>query len=819
MPINNSVSYNNKGNIPTPPPLRTFNPSEKQTEKQQVGLTEKQYQQNMAELKSILSQVDSLMNDGKNSPETVAKCQTLMGYAAAINLPQSRKNQLIGQFPPRVQQMYKQVAKSSEAKTAQRGAMQQAMEVAMAQKHNDIFVQNFNQQFMAGNFSVLQGQPPEVWNSCLLNSSINDANSLNVALQNGWDINAKHKNPDGTESTYVEYQGAQIDKGIERSNTALDRIEALLTKSPRSKEEEEELERRQREQAEAAQQVAQGAKMSAEALKTGKLSPEERLKAEENLRQAAECAKKLRERAKKLEEQLENTTDPHERKALQQQINQLNGEAERIERYVKVSGIDLNNAEQVQEIFEEEKPNNPKPKPNQGVNEGNPIYDDRVLTQPTDYNGRLNNLNQHQANETVARERQVAQRDLNEMAHLEKPIEDGARMSEEVPGRQTSAPQTHLTFLYEFQSGSQNTRLAENSKNQNNIEVNNLRTELNTNEDIAKERLVAQRDLNAIARSEKPIEDGDRISEEVLGRQTSAPQTHLTFLDEFQSGSQNARLAENSKNQNNIDETTQINQAINFGKLNSEEMAIAQEQLRKIEEYEKEQQRIAQEFREQIDNETDPHTRLSLLAQVKMYETRATKIESNLTNSEYDVNPIISRNITPEGINNLDEKHKDLIMIDRFERPSTREINTTIASTKNSATLSNQENDLSALSNSHRDLSSNKTQTSVSDDFMSMINTISTPQQNTSMSHTKSNSSPSISAPTLPHIAQATQPSQTSKQSNHTSLDLNTTITPTQSTSGLSNTIKTVANASIVADVSEFNTENNVKPLDTSRNI
>ncbi len=710
MPINNSVSYNNNGNIPTPPPLRTFNSSEKQAEKNQVGLTEKQYQQNMAELKSILSQVDSLMNDGKNSPETVARCQTLMGYAAAINLPQSRKNQLIGQFPPRVQQMYKQVAKSSEAKTAQRGAMQQAMEVAMAQKHSDIFVQNFNQQFMAGNFSALQGQPPEVWNSCLLNSSINDANSLNVALQNGWDINAKHKNPDGTESTYVEYQGAQIDKGIERSNTALDRIEALLTKSPRSKEEEEELERRQREQAEAAQQVAQGAKMSAEALNTGKLSPEERLKAEENLRQAAECAKKLRERAKKLEEQLANTTVLHERKALQQQINQLNGEAERIERYVKVSSSDLNNAEQVRGTYEEEKPNNPKPNPN-------------------------------------VRNMQLA----------------------------------------------------------NDAEVNNLHRELNTNETVAKERQVAQRDLNEMARLEKPIEDGARMSEEVPGRQTSATQTYLTYLNEFQSGSQNTRLVENSKNQNNIDETNQINQAINSGKLNSEEMAIAQE------------------FREQIDNETDPHTRLSLLAQAKMYETRATKIESNLTNSEYDINPIISRNITPEGINNLDEKHKDLIMIDRFERPSTREINTTIASTKNSATLSNQENDLSALSNSHRDLSSNKTQTSVSDDFMSMINTISTPQQNTSMGHTKSNSSPSISAPTLPHIAQATQPSQTSKQSNHTSLDLNTTITPTQSipqkTSGLSNTIKTVANASIVADVSEISTENNVKPLDTSRNI
>ena len=740
MPINNSVSYNNNGNIPTPPPLRSFNSSEKQAEKQQVGLTEKQYQQNMAELKSILSQVDSLMNDGKNSPETVAKCQTLMGYAAAINLPQSRKNQLIGQFPPRVQQMYKQVAKSSEAKTAQRGAMQQAMEVAMAQKHNDIFVQNFNQQFMAGNFSALQGQPPEVWNSCLFNSSINDANSLNIALQNGWDINAKHKNPDGTESTYVEYQGAQIDKGIERSNTALDRIEALLTKSPRSKEEEEELERRQREQAEAAQQVAQGAKMSAEALNTGKLSPEERLKAEENLRQAAEYAKKLRERAKKLEEQLENTTDPHERKALQQQINQLNGQAEQIERGIKVSSTDLKKAEQVRGTYEEEKPNNRHSEPNQHVSTGNKANVANVNALFTDYNARSNNLNQHQANETVAKERQVVQRDLNEMAHSEKPIEDGARMSEEVPGRQNS----------------------------------------------------------------------------------NSP-TRLAFLDEYQSGSQNTRLAENTKNQNNIDETTQTNQAINSGKLNSEEMAIAQEQLRKIEEYEKEQQRIAQEFREQIDNETDPHTRLSLLAQVKMYETRATKIESNLTNSEYDINPIISRNITPEGINNLDEKHKDLIMIDRFERPSTREINTTIASTKNSATLSNQENDLSALSNSHRDLSSNKTQTSVSDDFMSMINTISTPQQNTSTSHTKSNSSQSISAPTLPHIAQATHPSQTSKQSNPTSLDLNTTITPTQSipqkTSGLSNTIKTVANASIVADVSEISTENNVKPLDTSRNI
>lgn len=740
MPINNSVSYNNNGNIPTPPPLRSFNSSEKQAEKQQVGLTEKQYQQNMAELKSILSQVDSLMNDGKNSPETVAKCQTLMGYAAAINLPQSRKNQLIGQFPPRVQQMYKQVAKSSEAKTAQRGAMQQAMEVAMAQKHNDIFVQNFNQQFMAGNFSALQGQPPEVWNSCLFNSSINDANSLNIALQNGWDINAKHKNPDGTESTYVEYQGAQIDKGIERSNTALDRIEALLTKSPRSKEEEEELERRQREQAEAAQQVAQGAKMSAEALNTGKLSPEERLKAEENLRQAAEYAKKLRERAKKLEEQLENTTDPHERKALQQQINQLNGQAEQIERGIKVSSTDLKKAEQVRGTYEEEKPNNRHSEPNQHVSTGNKANVANVNALFTDYNARSNNLNQHQANETVAKERQVVQRDLNEMAHSEKPIEDGARMSEEVPGRQNS----------------------------------------------------------------------------------NSP-TRLAFLDEYQSGSQNTRLAENTKNQNNIDETTQTNQAINSGKLNSEEMAIAQEQLRKIEEYEKEQQRIAQEFREQIDNETDPHTRLSLLAQVKMYETRATKIESNLTNSEYDINPIISRNITPEGINNLDEKHKDLIMIDRFERPSTREINTTIASTKNSATLSNQENDLSALSNSHRDLSSNKTQTSVSDDFMSMINTISTPQQNTSTSHTKSNSSQSISAPTLPHIAQATHPSQTSKQSNPTSLDLNTTITPTQSipqkTSGLSNTIKTVANASIVAYVSEISTENNVKPLDTSRNI
>ena len=738
MPINNSVSYNNKGNIPTPPPLRTFNPSEKQTEKQQVGLTEKQYQQNMAELKSILSQVDSLMNDGKNSPETVARCQTLMGYAAAINLPQSRKNQLIGQFPPRVQQMYKQVAKSSEAKTAQRGAMQQAMEVAMAQKHSDIFVQNFNQQFMAGNFSALQGQPPEVWNSCLFNSSINDANSLNVALQNGWDINAKHKNPDGTESTYVEYQEAQIDKGIEGSNRANTTIKDLIGKSPRSKEEEEEYRKAQQAAENHHKNLMGNAQNVVNAIKSGKLNQEEMAKAQAELRKLEEYEKEQRILAQYYRDLAAKETDPHRRAELLAQADVHESQANAMHLRIEVVKSNRLQRNETQRVFEN--PNNRNSEPNQHVSTGNKANVANVNALFTDYNGRSNNLNQHQANETVAKERQVAQRDLNEMARSEKPIEDGARMSEEVPGRQNSNSPTRLASFYEFQSGSQN-----------------------------------------------------------------------------------ARLAENSKNQNNIDETTQINQAINFGKLNSEEMAIAQEQLRKIEEYEKEQQRIAQEFREQIDNETDPHTRLSLLAQVKMYETRATKIESNLTNSEYDINPIISRNITPEGINNLDEKHKDLIMIDRFERPSTREINTTIASTKNSATLSNQENDLSALSNSHRDLSSNKTQKSVSDDFMSMINTISTPQQNTSMSHTKSNSSPSISAPTLPHIAQATQPSQTSKQSNPTSLDLNTTITPTQSipqkTSGLSNTIKTVANASIVTDVSEISTENNVKPLDTSRNI
>lgn len=74
-----------------------------------VGITEERatelinYQRNLEELRNTLSQVDSLLAEPP-TPEIAAKCASLLGYVAAIDLPQEVKNQEAGRYPPQVQE-------------------------------------------------------------------------------------------------------------------------------------------------------------------------------------------------------------------------------------------------------------------------------------------------------------------------------------------------------------------------------------------------------------------------------------------------------------------------------------------------------------------------------------------------------------------------------------------------------------------------------------------------------------------------------------------------------------------------------------------
>lgn len=74
-----------------------------------AGITEERatelinYQRNLEELRNTLSQVDSLLAEPP-TPEIAAKCASLLGYVAAIDLPQEVKNQEAGRYPPQVQE-------------------------------------------------------------------------------------------------------------------------------------------------------------------------------------------------------------------------------------------------------------------------------------------------------------------------------------------------------------------------------------------------------------------------------------------------------------------------------------------------------------------------------------------------------------------------------------------------------------------------------------------------------------------------------------------------------------------------------------------
>ena len=813
----------------------------------------------MAELKSILSQVDSLMNDGKNSPETVAKCQTLMGYAAAINLPQSRKNQLIGQFPPRVQQMYKQVAKSSEAKTAQRGAMQQAMEVAMAQKHSDIFVQNFNQQFMAGNFSTLQGQPPEVWNSCLLNSSINDANSLNVALQNGWDINAKHKNPDGTESTYVEYQGAQIDKGIEGANRANTTIKDLIGKSPRTKEEEEEYRKAQQAAENNHRNLMGNAQNVVNAIKSGKLNPEEMAKAQAELREIEEYEKEQRRLAQYYRDLAAKETDPtkraellaqadvHESKANEtQQIS--SGKSTRTQRDITEKDLtSLNDQHTAYSNIARENPSNTlknkNPKPKQVklqdlANSNKPISDMNNLNPETRQGAQ--NVISAMSSGTLSREDvakaqaemrqieayekeqlQLAQKYRDEatketnpakraelLAQAESYSAQADQISEIINPKMPTVEQTIGNDAHTLASGRQpnysdtsanNTALACMYSHQED-------TILSNNQHIAYSNIASENRSNTLKnKNPKP------------------KQVKLQDLANF-----NDLVSDmNNLNSETRQETQNVISAMALGKLSAEDTAKAQEQLRQIEAYEKEQLQLAQKYRDETAKETDPLKRAELLEQVAIHTNNATQTQQ-LANKDTtmpttelsigkDVHTIDSKIASSNhNINTLSRSaladFNEISTNDNFMQHITQPV-VSIATQKQSSIDLN----LQQTTNNNAP---------ISNDFMALLDTpvnankTQTNQESLSIKEPiTSNHTKKPSAPKLPSLANSTTKSNSEQTTHENNLDLDATITPNMPTqkpsSGLSNAIRL---ASISIDNVETNQENNMKTLDTSRN-
>ena len=859
MPTSNSVSYNNNGNIPTPPPLRYFNPSEKQTEKHQAGLTEKQYQQNMAELKGILSQVDSLLAGSKSSPEIVARCQALMGYATAINLPQSRKNQLIGQFPPRVQQMYKQVAKSSEAQSAQRGAIQQAQEVAMAQKHNDIFVQNFNQQFVAGNFSALQGQPPAVWNSCLLNSSINDANSLNVALQNGWDINAKHRNPDGTESTYVEYQGAQIDKGIEGSNKANTTIQRLIGKHPRSKEEEEEYRKAQQAAENQHKNLIGKAQNVANAIKSGKLDSKELAKAQAEMRKI--------EKRIQVEGQLEQyyrdlasrETDAHKKREYLQRADihgkqkadfQKITKGEPTQAQATITAKDLTQTKNQHEAYS----NIASKNRSDTLKNANPRHQQLNLKQLADSNTIIDEkaLNPETRQETQNVISAMSSGKLNpeemakaqaEMRKIEKRIQVEGQLEQyyrDLASRETH-PHRKQKYLQQAESHS--------------AQADQISEIINPKMPTVEQTI--GNDAHTLASGRQPNHSGRSANNTALACMYSHQEDtilsnnqHIAYSniasknrsDTLKNAKQKPKpvnlhdLANSNdlvSDMNNLNPTIResglnVVNAINSGKLNQEDLAKAQTEMRKIEEYENKQLQLAQEYRDLAIKETNPAKRAELLAQATLHTNTSTQTQQ-ITNKDApmpttelsigkDVHTIASKiasnhntkALSRSTLADLSDLNKISINDDFMQHISQTVVSK--AQENNQSTILNQQetNNNTPISNDFIALldttvNANKTQTN--QDSLSTKKTIT-------QNHTQN-----PSAPKLPSLANTTNKSNSAQTTHVNDLDLNTTSTPNLTTqkpsSGLSNAIR-LASTSI--NNIETNQENNMKTLDTSRN-
>lgn len=91
------------------------------------------YEKNLEDLRNTLGQIDSLLA-GKQTPEIAAKCASLLGYVAAIDLPAEIKNQEAGRYPPQVQEQVAKTLDSQNKNTDSQAAQSAAYSAAIMQR-------------------------------------------------------------------------------------------------------------------------------------------------------------------------------------------------------------------------------------------------------------------------------------------------------------------------------------------------------------------------------------------------------------------------------------------------------------------------------------------------------------------------------------------------------------------------------------------------------------------------------------------------------------------------------------------------------------
>ena len=97
-------------------------------------LTQREFDENLKNLRSTLAEVESLLHGDMKNPENIKRCQQLLGFATSLRLPQEVKDKEIRSYPPAVQHLYETVKnEGSSASPAAQMAQTRHATTAMAQ--------------------------------------------------------------------------------------------------------------------------------------------------------------------------------------------------------------------------------------------------------------------------------------------------------------------------------------------------------------------------------------------------------------------------------------------------------------------------------------------------------------------------------------------------------------------------------------------------------------------------------------------------------------------------------------------------------------
>ena len=100
-------------------------------------LTQREFDENLKNLRNILSEVDGLLHGDMKNPENIKHCQQLLGFATSLRLPQEVKDKEIRSYPPVMQQLYQSVKnEGASVSTASQMAMAKQTATTMAQVIN-----------------------------------------------------------------------------------------------------------------------------------------------------------------------------------------------------------------------------------------------------------------------------------------------------------------------------------------------------------------------------------------------------------------------------------------------------------------------------------------------------------------------------------------------------------------------------------------------------------------------------------------------------------------------------------------------------------